>query len=107
MVLFRTLENTWFYSKQIEYQNKLQKNKYKYVALDPGMKTFLTYYSKNVGHGYLGNNIMYKMVETCKKIDKLYSKVKSDEINCRKRLRVLKTLTLTGYKLKIIQVLAY
>ena len=65
------------------------------LALDPGIRTFLTGYSPN-GHTLeIGKNSIQKIIRLCILIDKMQSIISAKGINkikCKKRLRIIKKI---------------
>jgi len=65
------------------------------LALDPGIRTFLTGYSPN-GHTLeIGKNSIQKIIRLCLLIDKMQSIISAKGINkikCKKRLRIIKKI---------------
>jgi len=77
------------------HQRHPETSKYNSVFLDPGVRTFQTFYSSDGICGKLGHNIINKIVKCNKKIDKLkslYGKVKKrTRYNMKKRCLKLRT----------------
>ena len=65
------------------------------LALDPGIRTFLTGYSPNGHIIEIGKNSIQKIIRLCLLIDKMQSIVAAKGINkikCRKRLKIIKKI---------------
>ena len=57
-----------------EVQSRQTDNQGRVVALDPGVRTFMTFISED-SYGYLGNNSNLQIQKLCFKLDKLISKM--------------------------------
>lgn len=92
--LFRTLSQTWFQSEQYEFTTKttFKDDKYFCIAIDPGVNTFMTYYSPHYGYGQIGIDFQEKLLKYCKKIDRIYCALDNDDIPNRIKKKLSKKL---------------
>ena len=67
-------------------------NKNKIIALYPGITVYLTYYSHEIGYGYIGTNYCKKIINKVRLIDKLYSALKSGKLNSKSRSMLRKRI---------------
>jgi putative transposase len=65
-------------------------NQGRVVALDPGIRTFLTFFSDNC-FGWLGDSANLKIQKLCSKLDKLISKISQAKSKQKKRLKYAAT----------------
>jgi len=69
-----------------EVQPRQTDNQGRVVALDPGVRTFMTFFSEN-SYGYLGNDSNLQIQKLCFKLDKLVSKMSKASSAQKKRFR--------------------
>ena len=60
----------WVYRKSIREN---QAEEIHVAAIDPGVRTFLTWYSPTVGHGNIGDNDINRIFRLCLALDALIS----------------------------------
>ena len=70
----------------IESPRHRTENQGRVVALDPGIRNFLTFFSDNC-FGWLGENANLKIQKLCFKLDKLVSKISKAKSKQKKRLK--------------------
>ena len=61
-------------------------NQGRLVALDPGVRTFMTYFSSDAA-GHLGKGDYSRIVRLCQHLDKLYSKATKAKSGARQKMR--------------------
>jgi len=88
--------------KQMKRQPMIYTPAYKSVFLDPGVRTFQTFYSPDGIAGKIGDSITPKINQLCKKHDLLWSKSDSKLINSRTKKRLRDRCAKIRYKRKCI-----
>ncbi|MCV3215559.1 transposase [Plectonema radiosum NIES-515] len=90
----------WFITYTIEEQ-RLENNKQQAIALDPGVRTFLTGFDGN-NVIEIGNGSISRIVNLCKRLDKLQSETTKakGKINKRKRFNLRKVAQQVRIKIK-------
>jgi len=84
------------------YRNSVNnKAPFEVVSLDPGIRTFQTFYSPEGVIGKLGDNVDEKLIKIGKRIDKLESYSKSVN-NSKKKMRINKRCSILRTKIKNI-----
>lgn len=84
-------KNRWFLVVPYEEEIKSNDNQGRLIALDPGVRTFVSFFS-NDSCGFIGKNAFTSISRLCLSADKLISKMKL-AINSRKRGRYKKALS--------------
>lgn len=84
---FRTLCGNWFECKQFIIDDQVTKGDI--VSIDPGLKTYITYYSEGYGKGYIGTNMQHTMILKLEKIDKVHTSLKKC-INDKIKYKIIK-----------------
>ncbi len=76
------------------------KKPFNIVSLDPGVKTFQTFYSPDGICGKLGNNVKNDLSKISIKIDKLKSKIENKNTKCKTRRNLKRRCFLLRNKIK-------
>ncbi len=67
-------------------QPQRTENQDRVVALDPGVRTFMTFFSES-SYGWLGDDANLRIQKLCFKLDKLTSKISSSLTSRKRRLK--------------------
>lgn len=89
----------WFIIIPKKLETKNIDNQDDIVAIDPGIRTFATYFSTDGSFGKLGKNAFERILNLNLKIDKLTSRI-SEEKDKRKKSNLKRTIYSTRFKIK-------
>lgn len=99
--IHRNAKGDYFLRVPVKVQAKKQRSPEKIIALDPGVRKFVTGYSPTEDHGfYAGKEVDKRILEIQKNIDLVNSELSSPFIDCvrRRRLRKKKMRLYADYK---------
>lgn len=85
----KVLEGSWFNTKLFLL---LESKTDGVVSIDPGLKSYLTFYAPDYGYGYIGNNMKDMIMKQLLLIDKRYSIVNDTSIKSKIRKKLKKTI---------------
>ncbi|WP_339381219.1 transposase [Brasilonema sp. UFV-L1] len=80
----------YYLSVPVESPRRETENQGRVVALDPGIRTFLTFFSED-SFGWLGEAANLKIQKLCFKLDKLIGKISKAKCSRKKRLKMAAT----------------
>lgn len=78
--------NRYYLCVPYEVNNHKAENQGRVVALDPGVRTFMAWYSQE-GCGKLGESAMSRIVRLCKHLDSLYGRIAVARCRQKQRMR--------------------
>jgi len=94
--IIKETKSKYYLCITLERKKKSIKPRYNIVSLDPGIRTFQTYYNPDGTCGKLGNNIINDLVKKAKRIDLFRSLIDKEILKKRRynmRKRYLKLIT--------------
>ena len=97
-VIVKREKNRYFFCIVMDKEEIKVKQPREFVALDPGVRTFQTFYSDEDVAGKIGDNICEELIDIGFKVDKIISKLTTDKTiknktryNLKKRCHLLRT----------------
>lgn len=92
----------WFVVVPVEQPIEILKTKEPIVSLDPGVRTFMTYYSLNEA-GLIGNKAWERILCLGVRADSLCKRIASKSIRARKRQNLRRALKRLRYRIACLQ----